>query len=245
MPANRVLIFIALRVAAAVCALGALLAPGFANAQTGPDLQRLAQDWMVDAVEASQPKGGTPLRMEVNVGALDGRLKLAPCGNVEAFLPVGSRLWGKTRVGVRCVDGMVRWNVSLPATVKATGLAWVVKGQIPSGSVISQSDVVEAEVDWAEEVSPVVQDRAKWLGQVATRQLTTGQTLRQGMFRPAQVFQAGTQVRVVAQGVGFQISGDAQALSAGVVGQMARVRMENGRVASGLVLDTNTVKIDL
>ena len=47
MPANRVLIFIALRVAAAVCALGALLAPGFANAQTGPDLQRLAQDWMV------------------------------------------------------------------------------------------------------------------------------------------------------------------------------------------------------
>ena len=38
---------------------------------------------------------------------------------------------------------------------------------------------------------------------------------------------------------------DAQALSAGVVGQVARVKMENGRVSSGLVLDTKTVKIDL
>ena len=75
--------------------------------------------------------------------------------------------------------------------------------------------------------------------------LTTGQTLRQGMVKPAQVFQAGASVRVVAQGPGFQVSSDAQALSAGVVGQMARVRMENGRVSSGVVLDMRTVKIDL
>jgi flagella basal body P-ring formation protein FlgA len=65
------------------------------------------------------------------------------------------------------------------------------------------------------------------------------------MVKAAQVFQAGAQVRVLAQGPGFQVSGDAQALSAGVVGQGARVKMENGRVASGMVLDTHTVKIDL
>ena len=71
------------------------------------------------------------------------------------------------------------------------------------------------------------------------------QVLRQGMVRPTQVFLAGSQVRVVAEGPGFQVSGDAQALSAGVVGQVARVRMENGRIASGMVLDARTVKIDL
>jgi len=80
---------------------------------------------------------------------------------------------------------------------------------------------------------------------VATRSLSTGQTLRQGMVKPAQVFQAGTQVRVVALGDGFQASSEAQALSGGVVGQVARVRMDNGRIASGLVLDNRTVKIDL
>jgi len=80
---------------------------------------------------------------------------------------------------------------------------------------------------------------------VATRGLVTGQVLRQGMFRPAQVFQAGAQVRVVAQGAGFHITSDGQALSVGVIVQSARVKMENGRIMSGVVLDTRTVKIDI
>lgn len=227
---------------AVVMALQWVAASAWAQAQSGADLQRVAQNWLQAAVVNTQP--GT-LRMDVSVGGVDSRLRLAPCANVEAYLPVGSRLWGKTRVGLRCIDGMVRWNVSVPATITALGTAWVVKGHVPAGAVLTESDVVEAEVDWAEEVSPVVQDRSAWLGQVATRLLTTGQTLRQGMVKPAQVFQAGTQVRVVVQGVGFQISGDGQALSAGVLGQSAKVRMENGRVASGVVLDSHTVKIDL
>ena len=154
-------------------------------------------------------------------------------------------LWGRTRVGLRCIDGIGRWNVSLPVTVNAFGSAWVIKDSVASGAALTEDDVIEAEVNWAEESSPVVRDKALWVGQIATRQLSTGQTLRQSMVRPAQVFQAGAQVRVLAQGPGFQISSDAQALSAGVIGQVARVKMENGRVSSGLVLDTRTVKIDL
>jgi flagella basal body P-ring formation protein FlgA len=65
------------------------------------------------------------------------------------------------------------------------------------------------------------------------------------MVRAARVFQAGTQVRVLVQGSGFQISSDARALSAGVVGETARVRMDNGRVISGMVLDARTVRVQL
>jgi len=227
-----------------------LLAAGFSGAVraqgvNGPDFQAMAQDWLREATSAAQPTGATPLRLEVKVGSLDSRLKLAPCGNVEPYLPPGSRLWGRTRVGLRCMDGISRWNVSLPVTVNAYGNAWVIKGTVPSGATLTEDDVTEAEVNWAEEPSPVLRDRALWVGQTATRMLTTGQAVRQGMVKPAQVFQAGAPVRVVAQGAGFQISLDAQALSAGVVGQVARVRMENGKVSSGLVLDMRTVKIDL
>jgi flagella basal body P-ring formation protein FlgA len=63
------------------------------------------------------------------------------------------------------------------------------------------------------------------------------------MIRATQVFQAGTQVRVVAQGEGFHIATSAQALSAGVVGQTARVRMDNGNIVSGQVLDNHTVRL--
>jgi len=223
-----------------------LMAVHQAQAQSQePDYAALALKWARSNMSASLPESATPLRVEMSVGALDSRLRLAPCGNVEAYLPPGTRLWGRSRVGVRCVDGVNRWNVSVPLTVKVFGNAWVVRGQVLAGNPITQSDLVQAEVDLAEDTSPVLIDPALWLGQTATRVLTTGQVLRQGMVRPTQVFQAGTQVRVVAEGPGFQMSGDAQALSAGVVGQSTRVRMDNGRVTSGTVLDARTVKIEL
>jgi len=189
-----------------------------AQEQTGTVLQAMAQSWAKDAVLKAQR---------------------------AAYVPPGSRLWGRSRIGMRCVDGISRWNVTLPVTVRAMGEAWVVRNQVNSGANISESDVTRGEVDWAEEQSPVLADKTAWLGQTASRTLTTGQAMRQGMVRPAQVFQAGASVKIVAQGPGFQISSEAQALSAGVIGQQARVRMDNGRVASGTVLDMRTVKIDL
>ena len=199
---------------------------------------------MQQSLASDAPEGGA-LRAEFQMGALDARLKLAACGNVEAYLPVGARLWGKSRVGLRCVDGMSRWNVTVPVTVKATGPAWVVRTSVPSGSVLKAGDLIEADVDWAEETQAVVKTQAEWLGQIATRSLSTGQTLRAGMSKAAQVFQAGAAVRVIAQGPGFVISSEAQALSGGVIGQTARVKMDNGRVTSGTVLDVRTVKIEL
>lgn len=216
-----------------------------ASAQEASELQSQALAWARQAALPTLPASRTPLTLEVSVGSLDGRLRLAPCSHVEPYVPVGLRLWGKTRVGLRCTDGVTRWSVSLPATVKALGLAWVVKSPLPAGSILTPADLVEAEVDWAEESQAVLTDPQAWLGQVATRPLQTGQVLRQGMVKAAQVFQAGAQVRVVAQGPGFQVSGEAQALSAGVIGQPARVKMDNGRVASGMVLDARTVKIDI
>ena len=222
-----------------------------AQAQPAPTADRAAgvlgdpQAWLDQAVSANRPAGAAALRMEVSVGALDSRLTLAPCAAVEPYIPAGMRLWGKTRLGLRCVDGTVRWNVFLPVQVKAFGQAWVVKGDLPPGTVLAEGDAVQAEVDWAQESSSILAEPASWVGQTAARQLSTGQALRQGMVKPAQVFQAGAMVRVVAQGPGFTVTSAGQALSAGVVGAQARVRIDNGRVLSGTVLDMRTVRVDL
>ncbi len=227
----------------AVASMGA--APVWAQEQGTVELQAMAQRWVNEAVPKAQKLESRALRMEGVVGALDSRVKLAACANIEAYVPPGSRLWGRSRVGMRCVDGITRWNVTLPVTVKAMGEAWVVRTQVAAGANVMESDITLGEVDWAEDPSPVITDRASWLGQTASRVLSTGQALRQNMVRPAQVFQAGAPVKIVAQGPGFQISSEAQALSAGVIGQQARVRMDNGRIATGTVLDVRTVKIDL
>ena len=210
-----------------------------------PDFMDSTQQWLDNAVAGDLPAGSLPLRMEVTVGALDSRLRLAPCTRVEPYLPVGTRLWGKTRLGLRCLEGSTKWNVFLPVTIKAYGQAWVIKGQVSAGATLTPDDVMEAEVDWAEQREAIISNADQWLGQVANRALTSGQALRQGMIRPAQVFRAGAQVRVLAQGAGFSITSDGQALSVGVVGQSARIKMDNGHVMSGEVLDSRTVRLEI
>lgn len=210
-----------------------------------PDFMDSTQQWLDDAVARNVPAGSSPLRMEVTLGELDSRLRLAPCSRVEPYLPVGTRLWGKTRLGLRCLEGSAKWNVFLPVTIKAYGPAWVVKGQVGAGAALTSDDLMEAQVDWAEQREAIISNPDEWLGQVATRTLDSGQALRQGMIRPAQVFRAGAQVRVLAQGEGFSITSDGQAISAGVVGQSARIKMSNGHVVSAEVVDGRTVRLDI
>ncbi len=226
--------------------LFALAAPAAAqDLVANADTMALTQRWLDAAVRQPGNSDAHALRLEVSVGHLDLRLRLAPCAEIEPYLPVNTSLWGRTRVGLRCLKGASRWNVFLPVTVKAFGPAWVLRGAVAPGSTIREEDAMEVEVDWASEPSPIVRNAAQWVGKVAAYSLAAGQPLRQAMIRPAQAFAAGASIRVLAQGQGFSVSSDGQALSAGVVGQLARVRTEGGKVVSGTVLDTHTVEIAL
>jgi flagella basal body P-ring formation protein FlgA len=210
-----------------------------------PVVLETARQWLNNALTTMPQASKSPLRMVLVLGELDSRLRLAPCARIEPYVPVGARLWGKARLGLRCLEGSTRWNVFLPITVHAYGPAWVVKGTVNAGTTLTADDAMEAEVDWSESPSPIVSKAAQWVGAVATTTLATGQAIRQASIKPAQVFQAGAQVRVLAQGPGFTVTSDGQALSAGVVGQSIQVKMENGRVLSAIVVDSRTVKLNI
>lgn len=236
-------IFSALLALGLVAAAGscALAQPGAAPAA---DLGALTQRWLDETMARSQP-AGLPLRMEVSVGSLDSRLRLAPCARVEPYLPTGSRLWGRTRIGLRCVEGATAWNVFLPVTVKAFGPAWVVATPVTAGTVLSAGDAVEGEVDWASETAPIVANPEMWVGLVATRSLAAGQALRQNMVRAPHLVRAGAQVKVVAQGPGYAVTSAGQAVTAGAAGETVRIRMANGRVINGTVAEDGTVDVTL
>ncbi|MDP2769709.1 MAG: flagellar basal body P-ring formation chaperone FlgA [Giesbergeria sp.] len=226
-------------------AVGAAVLCVAANAaQAQVNLEQMTQQWLDEALARNMP-AQSPLRMEVRVGALDERLRLAPCTRVEPYLPTGARLWGRTRLGLRCQEGAVRWNVFLPVTVKAYGPAWVLTGDVTMGTVLSAADATEAEVDWAAENTSILAEPSLWVGLVASRHLKAGQALRQSMLRAPQIFQAGALVRVVAQGQGYAVSAAGQAMSAGAAGQTVRIRMDNGKIVSGIVNDDGTISVQL
>ncbi len=209
-------------------------------------LEKMANDFLTPALASALPQdGSSPLRAEVVMGSLDSRLKLAPCNRVEAHLPKGSRLWGRSRIGLRCVDGPSRWNVFVPVTVKAWGPAWVLKRPVAAGDTLAQEDAEIAEIDWAEQRSSVLAVPERWVGQLAAFALTPGLALRENMVRAPQAFAPGSQVRVRGEGGGFSISATGRALTAGMVGESARVKLPGGRVVTGVVRDAQTVELAL
>lgn len=215
--------------------LVAALVAGAGAAVQAQNLDAIGNQWLHGALAQSQSTASLPLRMEVQIGQLDARLNLAPCQQVEPYLPNGSRLWGRTRIGMRCVQGAKPWNVFVPVTVKAWGPAWVLSRAVNQGEVLDASSAMQAEVDWAAESAPIVALPEDWIGQTASRALPAGVALRSHLLRAPQLFKAGETVKLVLQGSGFAVSGMGKAMQNGGAGETVRVRMDNGRSVSGTV----------
>lgn len=234
---------------AGLCLAILWLLPGSARAQNmeAAGLERMAKAFVLPAVGSTllPAAGDAPLRPEVVMGTLDTRLRLAPCNQVEPHLPAGTRLWGRSRIGLRCVDGPTRWNVFVPVTVKAWGPAWVLKHPVASGATLTPDDVEMAETDWAEHNASVLLSPALWVGRQAAYSLQPGQALRQNMVRAAPAFAAGAMVKVSSAGNGFQVVVTGEALAPGLLGQNTRVRLPGGKVVTGLVRDDQTVELGL
>ena len=201
------------------------------------DLADISNQWLQGALAQTQTQAqqSMPLRMEVQVGKLDPRLNLAPCLRVEPYLPSGSKLWGRTRIGMRCVEGAKPWNVFMPVTIRAFGPAWVLVNNVSMGEVLTHEHAMQTEVDWAESPHSIIALPDDWVGQTAARNLTAGMALRQTMVKAPEIFKPGAGVKVVVQGSGFAVTSSGKALESGSAGQNVRVRMENGRTVIGTV----------
>ncbi|XHS76709.1 flagellar basal body P-ring formation chaperone FlgA [Burkholderiaceae bacterium UC74_6] len=182
-------------------------------------------------------------RIEVEVGQLNPRLRLAACATVEPYLPPGLPMWGRTRIGLRCASGPVRWNVSLPVTVHVYARALVAAQPLPAGTVLAAEHLKVAEIDLAGEPgSPFLEADAP-IGRSLARPLGAGETVRATALHKRQWFAAGEVVAVSAGGSGFRIDVSGTALSPGIEGQDVRIRLENGRTVTGRAVGERQVEV--
>lgn len=207
------------------------------------ELARQARQ-LVDAGTATARAPGIE-RVEVEIGRLDPRLNLAPCESIQAYLPKGTRLLGRSHVGLRCERGTVRWNVYLPVTVRVWTQALVATSALPAGSEIDPTRLALAPVDLGAERGMVYGDLASLAGRSLLRPVAAGQAVRSTVLRPRQWFAAGETVRILASGGGFSVRASGEALSPGIEGRAVRVRTEGGRVVTGLPVADQTVEVAL
>ncbi len=238
-----------LRRFALLLGLSAGLAPALAGAQSAMPLALLApQQWAqaLDlATQSAQLLAPAKARVVVTAGQLDPRLKLAPCTEVQAFMPAGIPAWGRSRVGLRCVKGSAHWQVFLPIQVDVWAWAPVLARALPAGAQLDDSMLAQAEVNWATSATAPHQHASTLSGRVLARPLNAGQALWAADLKARQWFSQGEVVRIVAQGTGFAISAEGTALGVGLEGQTVRVKTESGRIISAWPVGLRQVEFSL
>jgi flagella basal body P-ring formation protein FlgA len=212
------------------------LCPVAAGAQ-----QQAQPDPIRGFVERQMPAGTD--RVEVTVGSLDPRLQLAPCARVEPYLLPGTRLWGRTAIGVRCLEGAT-WTVALPVTVTVHGRALVAAESLAAGTVPPQGSLRMEATELTREAGSPVTDPAQLVGRTLTRPLAAGQVLRMEHLRVTPTVASGDPVRIQLMGQGFTVQAEGQALAAAGEGQPLRVRTHSGRILAG-TLRGRTVDVRL
>lgn len=225
--------------------LCAVLLAAAAPARAQPLEGELAVQVQQFALEATRQSGLAEMRVKVSVGRLDPRLRLAPCVAVQPYLPTGTRLWGAARIGLRCTDDAVRWNVFLPIQVDVFGPALVANAPLVAGHVLNAEDLRITEVNLTATRSLAITRHELAVGRALSRPLGAGEALRAADLRARLWFAAGDNVRLVAAGSGWRINGEGQALAAGIEGQKVRVRTESGRVVSGVAVAERLVEVTL
>ncbi len=197
-----------------------------------PEMAAAARRFVEQEAARALAAGGAQTRLEVTVGELDPRIRLAPCARTEFFVPSGARLWGRARLGLRCVQG-ASWSALIPVQVRIYGPALVAARPLAALQPILEQDVHVAEVEWTREPHGVVIDAAELDNRVPTRPIALGQPIPVAALRAPQVVAQGDAVKVVGTGRGFSVSTAAVALAAADDGQPVRVRTETGRVLTG------------
>jgi flagella basal body P-ring formation protein FlgA len=182
-------------------------------------------------------------RIQITAGQLDPKVRLAPCERAEPFVPPGTRLWGRTQVGIRCTLG-ASWMVRLPVTVQVFGQVPVSSHPLAAGTVLSGSDFRIEETELTREQGPLVTDPSTLAGRQLTRAVSAGQPFRSDSVRVTPSVNPGDPVQIVVSGHGFTLAGNGVALAAASDGQVLRARTEAGRIVAGTLRD-RTIEVRL
>lgn len=191
-----------------------------------------------------QQTRSTPGEVSIQVGEFATDNALAPCLQLEAFLPAGARAWGRVSVGVRCL-APTAWSAWVPAEVRVRGAYLVTTGPLSAGQIVGPGDIRQESGELTALAADVLTDPTQAVGQAAKMPLAASRPLAASHLRMPPAVVQGQPVKVLSRGPGFQVANDGVALSTAGDGQGAQVRLANGQVVRGIARHGGIVEITL
>ena len=190
---------------------------------------------------AKQQTAHIPGQVAVTVGVVEP-IQFPACAKLQAFLPLGAKLWGNGTVGVRCAAG-AEWSLFVPVTVRVQGPVVIATRPLANGTLLAAGDITSQTAELTQLPAGVLNDINDALGKTLSVGVNVGHALRQDMLRATLVIRQGQAVRLIAQGQGFKVSSEGRALSNAAVGQMVQVKAQNGQVLSGTARADGSVEV--
>lgn len=187
---------------------------------------------------------GYPGKVNIEIQPLDNRIRIADCDLMEGFNVQGARLWGKTHIGVRCLQSATKpWTLYVQADVQVWGEYAVIGLPVSQGSPVQASDIVMQTGDITKLPAGIITDVSMLEGKKASLNMPLGTVLRPELLKAMPVIMQGQMVQLNSRGEGFVISADGTAMQTANVGQVVDVKVSNGQIIKGVAQASGKVDV--
>jgi flagella basal body P-ring formation protein FlgA len=225
--------------------LAALAFSTAAFAQTDPSIQSLdairttAQTFVTERVPKQSSR-----TVSVNVGALDSRLRLAPCAEpLRAALPAGATFRDRMTIGVSCT-GPSSWTVYVPISIETQAPVLVLRRaagrgeRLGAGDVEIQTRLVQGTGD------SYLTDVEQLSGRTLKRPLGAGAALTVDAMAADLIVRRGQQVTLLASVGGLEVRATGVAMNDAPAGGRAKVQnISSQRIVEGVVETADVIRI--
>lgn len=160
------------------------------------------------------------------------------CPEPQITLPENHRLSGNLSVSVQCERKQF-----VQIELHASGSYWVARKMIPSGSTVTKQDIHLRNGDLSALPADVILAGENVTDSMAVRAIEPGQPLQHNQLRKPWKIKSGERVDVIFSGQGFHVRGRGRAMSNAAVSDTTRIRMDSGKLISGIVDDNGFINI--
>jgi flagella basal body P-ring formation protein FlgA len=185
-------------------------------------------------------------KFEIHVHSMDRRLTLNQCDTpLEAFLPPGAKLHGKTTVGVRC-NGPKPWKIFVPVKLAVYKSVVAVSRTIVKGEVLGPGDLTPVTKEISLAGQSFFRQPEQAVGFIAKRSIPEGKILTAHMVYAPRLVHRGQEVILLAETPQLEVRMKGKALSDGAKGDVIQVRnVRTKRVVEGVVTEAGVVRVNM